>query len=187
MSLRFALLAALLEGDASGYELSKVFDVSSANFWSSTPQQLYRELDRLEADGLVDVEVVPQDRRPTKKVLSLNADGRAALAAYASAPARPPAMRVDLLVKVQAADVAEVEALVASVAEFGAASQAKADLLERLRARMLDGRDAATYLAEADRVGPFLTLERGLAFERENVAWADRVRAVLRARAADDL
>ena len=52
MALRHAVLAALLEGEASGYQLAKRFDVSVANFWSATPQQLYRELDRLEAEGL---------------------------------------------------------------------------------------------------------------------------------------
>ena len=45
MALRHAVLAALLEGEASGYQLAKRFDVSVANFWSATPQQLYRELD----------------------------------------------------------------------------------------------------------------------------------------------
>jgi len=45
--------------------LQKRFDVSVANFWSATPQQLYRELDRLEAEGLVDAHVVRQQRRPT--------------------------------------------------------------------------------------------------------------------------
>lgn len=37
MSLKCAVLAALLEGEASGYEQSKVFDVSLANFWPATP------------------------------------------------------------------------------------------------------------------------------------------------------
>ncbi len=184
MSLRFALLAALLEGDASGYELSKVFDVSSAHFWSGTPQQLYRELDRLERDGLVDVEVVPQERRPTKKVLSLNEAGRAALRAYASAPARAQAIRSDLMVKVQAADVADLDDLLATVTQQADEFRAKLHLFERVRERMLDGRDEEAYLREADRVGPFLTLERGLAFERENLAWSERVIAVLTARRA---
>ena len=47
MSLRDAVLAALLEGESSGYDLAKAFDASVANFWMATPQQLYRELDRL--------------------------------------------------------------------------------------------------------------------------------------------
>ena len=49
MALRHAVLAALLEGEASGYQLAKRFDVSVANFWSATPQQLYRELERMES------------------------------------------------------------------------------------------------------------------------------------------
>lgn len=37
MSLKHAVLAALLEGEASGYDLAKIFDVSVANFWAATP------------------------------------------------------------------------------------------------------------------------------------------------------
>jgi DNA-binding PadR family transcriptional regulator len=40
MALRHAVLAALLEGEVSGYQLAKRFDVSVANFWSASPQQL---------------------------------------------------------------------------------------------------------------------------------------------------
>ena len=53
MSLRDAVLAALLEAEASGYDLAKSFDASVANFWMATPQQLYRELDRLAEQGLI--------------------------------------------------------------------------------------------------------------------------------------
>ena len=42
MSLRDAVLVALLEGESSGYDLAKGFDASVANFWMATPQQLYR-------------------------------------------------------------------------------------------------------------------------------------------------
>lgn len=71
MSLKYAVLAALLEGEASGYELSKVFDVSLANFWPATPQQLYRELERLAQDGLIEARVVQQERRPNKRLFTL--------------------------------------------------------------------------------------------------------------------
>ena len=102
MALRHAVLAALLEGEASGYELAKRFDVSVANFWSATPQQLYRELERLEADGLVRGRVVEQLRRPNKRVFTLTAAGRAELHDFVARPARPTAIRDDLLVKLQA-------------------------------------------------------------------------------------
>ena len=60
MSLRDAVLAALLEGESSGYDLAKSFDASVANFWMATPQQLYRELDRLAEQGLIQARFVHQ-------------------------------------------------------------------------------------------------------------------------------
>ena len=65
MSLRDAVLAALLEGESSGYDLAKGFDASVANFWMATPQQLYRELERLAEQGLIEARIVDQERRPT--------------------------------------------------------------------------------------------------------------------------
>src|SRR5215510_6183550 len=101
MSLKYAVLSALLEGEASGYDLAKIFDVSVSNFWAATPQQLYRELDRLTVDGLIDARVVPQERRPNKRMFTLSGAGRADLAAFTARQPRPTALRDELMVKVQ--------------------------------------------------------------------------------------
>ena len=53
MSLKHAVLAALLDGEYSGYQLAKAFDAGVANFWHALPQQLYAELTKLETEGLV--------------------------------------------------------------------------------------------------------------------------------------
>lgn len=184
MSLRHAVMAALLEGEASGYDLAKEFDASVANFWMATPQQLYRELDRMQAEGLVRARIVEQERRPTKRLLSLTEAGRRALRDFTAAPPRPGAIRDELMVKVQAADAGDVEAVRAAVEERVAWAQAKIERYERLRARLLGGRGEEEYLAHADRIGPYLTLARGLAFERENVHWGRWALAALKQRAA---
>ncbi|MGH8431161.1 MAG: PadR family transcriptional regulator, partial [Solimonas sp.] len=111
MALRHAVLAALLEGEASGYQLAKRFDVSVANFWSATPQQLYRELERLERAGLLRARVVEQRRRPNKRVFTLTAAGHAELHAFTTQPARQAALRDDLLVKLQAVDAGDQQAV----------------------------------------------------------------------------
>ncbi|MFC0038000.1 PadR family transcriptional regulator [Actinomadura rayongensis] len=56
MSLRHAVLGLIaeLEG-ASGYDLLKLFDLSLANVWTATQSQIYGELGRLAADGLIRV------------------------------------------------------------------------------------------------------------------------------------
>ncbi|NUT40845.1 MAG: PadR family transcriptional regulator [Thermoactinospora sp.] len=184
MSLRHAVLAALLEGEASGYDLAKGFDASVANFWMATPQQLYRELERMEGEGLVQARVVEQERRPNKRVFSLTDAGSAALHDFTAAPARPTAIRDELMVKVQAVDSGDVRAVVEAVSAQLAFSRGKLARYERLRERLLGGQEEEEYLASGARVGPYLTLMRGLSFERENIAWAERTLGVLRQRLA---
>ncbi|MER6096012.1 PadR family transcriptional regulator [Streptomyces sp. NPDC001728] len=183
MSLKHAVLAALLEGEASGYDLAKIFDVSVANFWAATPQQLYRELDRLAVAGLITARVVEQERRPNKRMFSLTEPGRRDLAAYTSAPPRPSAVRDELMVQVQACDEGDTTAVREFVAQRMETARAKLARYDRLREWMLNGRDEDTYLGEAERVGPYLTLMRGRYFEEENLRWGERALAVLDRRA----
>ncbi|MEU5312381.1 PadR family transcriptional regulator [Streptomyces sp. NPDC021562] len=187
MALRNAVMAALLEGEASGYDLAKGFDATVANFWTATPQQLYRELERMEAEGLVSARVVEQERRPAKRLFALTAAGREAIRAYTAEPlARPTAVRDELLVKVQCADAGDLEAVRAAVAERMAWATAKLARYERIRQRLLAGRSEEAFFAEAGRVGPYLTLLRGMAFERENLQWGDLTLRRLAQRAGAD-
>lgn len=56
MSLRYALLGLLAEGPASGYELTRRFQEGIGSFaWTAGHSQIYPELARLVADGLVEV------------------------------------------------------------------------------------------------------------------------------------
>ncbi|SDF80807.1 DNA-binding transcriptional regulator, PadR family [Lentzea fradiae] len=184
MSLRNAVLAALLDGAASGYDLAKAFDASVANFWTCTPQQLYRELDRMADEGLVEARTVEQERRPTKRMFTLTPAGLEALTAFTARQHRPTAIRDDLLVAVLAADVGDTEAVKASIRERRQWAEAKVARYERLRDRLLDGRTEEEFLATADRVGPYLALLRGLSFERDNVRWCARSLTVLERRGA---
>jgi DNA-binding PadR family transcriptional regulator len=183
MALRHAVLAALLEGEASGYQLSKRFDVSVANFWSATPQQLYRELERLEAEGLLRARVIEQRRRPNKRVFTLTAAGRRELREFTAEPARPPALRDDLVVKLQAIDVGDDDAVGESLSARLEQARAKLDLYDRLRDDMLEGREEDQYLRDAERIGPYLTLMGGRLYEQQNIRWCEAVLGVLAGRA----
>ena len=185
MALRHAILAALLDGERSGYDLAKVFDASLANFSMATPQQLYRELDQMETAGLIDTRTVVQQRRPNKRVHSVTDAGRAALSAFIAEPAKPTVIRDDVLVKVQGMDGADEAAARSAVADGLEWSSAKLARYEALRAAMLAGRSEHAYLQEADRVGPYLTLMRGIAFEQENIRWAEFALAVIDRRSGD--
>lgn len=184
MSLKYAVLAALLEGEASGYELSKVFDVSLANFWPATPQQLYRELERLAQDGLIEARVVQQERRPNKRMFTLTEAGREDLRAFAAEPPRRPiAVRDEFMIKIQAMDGTDPGQTRALIEERASWARGKLSRYQRVRERLLGGRTEEEYLRESDRVGPYLTLLAGIAFEEENLRWCERAFTVLGQRA----
>jgi DNA-binding PadR family transcriptional regulator len=179
MALRNAILAALLEGEASGYDLAKDFDASVANFWASTPQQIYRELEKMESQGLVSARVIPQERRPNKRLFSLTEAGRAELHRFTTRRPKPIAVRDELLVQVQSIEAGDTEAVRRAVRDKQEAAETKLKRYDRLRDRILAGRTEADFLTTADRVGPYLTLARGIAFEQENIRWCEFVLDVL--------
>ncbi|GAA0465208.1 PadR family transcriptional regulator [Streptomyces olivaceiscleroticus] len=182
MALRHAVLAALLDEELSGYQLAKAFDLGVANFWHAQPQQLYAELTRLEKDGLIAGREVVQEARPNKRLFHVTAAGLAELEGFTAASAKPSFVRDDLLVKVQAADHVDTDALIAQLSERAAFAQAKVELFGTLLHTMRAGRTEEEFLRHGDRIGPYLTCLRGLAFEEGNREWCERTIAVLRER-----
>jgi len=182
MALRHAVLAALVDHDASGYELTKVFDMSVANYWYASPQQLYAELTRLEESGLITGREVAQDKRPNKRVFAITDSGREALRDFIDVASKPAFIRDDLLVKVHAAEAGNLQSLVDDLTERAAHAEAKAHRFEGLLQILRGDRTEAEFLVDATRVGPYLTGLRGISFERENAAWCRRAAEVLTAR-----
>ena len=83
MSLRIALLGLLTAyGSASGYDLAKSFERSVAHVWQAGHSQIYPELAKMTADGLVTVEV---EGGRGRKIYSITPEGRAELRAWMAA------------------------------------------------------------------------------------------------------
>lgn len=182
MALRHAVLAALLDGEFSGYQLAKAFDVGVANFWHALPQQLYAELTRLEREGMVTGRQVVQETRPNKRLFRVTDAGLAELERFAAAVSKPSFIRDDLLVKVQAADRIDTGPVIGQLEERAAAADAKVKLFGELLRRMRGDTGEEEFLSRGTRIGPYLTCLRGLAFEEGHRDWCLRIAGVLRAR-----
>ncbi|MBC2864662.1 PadR family transcriptional regulator [Streptomyces mexicanus] len=105
MSLPHAILTALLEKPSSGLELTRRFDRSIGYFWSATHQQIYRELGRLEREGLIRALPSEQPARGQRKSYEVLPAGRAELSRWTAASQDPKPLRDTLLLRLRAAAV----------------------------------------------------------------------------------
>ncbi|MEV6349124.1 PadR family transcriptional regulator [Actinoplanes sp. NPDC051851] len=173
MALRNALLAALIDRESSGYDLAKRFSASVANFWTATPQQLYRELDRMESAGLLSARLVKQEKRPDKRLFSVTELGRAALKTFTAQDPKPTTVRDELLIQVEALAHADVPSVRAAIRTRMRLSAQRVEAYQRQLAEILGTRTHEEFLATGNRIGPYLTLQRGISFERENISWGE--------------
>jgi DNA-binding PadR family transcriptional regulator len=75
-----ALLA--IEGERSGYDLSKLVSNAIGHVWTPARSGLYATLPRLVRDGLAHSRAVAQSARPDKQVYRISREGRQALDAW---------------------------------------------------------------------------------------------------------
>jgi DNA-binding PadR family transcriptional regulator len=96
MAVREGLLALMAEEPRYGYQLKTAFESATGGVWRLNVGQVYTTLDRLQRDGLVDVDAAGEQKR-----YSLTPGGREALGAWWQVvPDDEPPPRDELQLKV---------------------------------------------------------------------------------------
>lgn len=170
MALVHTLLTVLCDHPASGYDLSKQFEETVSCYWKASQQQIYRELSKMEEQGWVSFERVPQAGKPDKKIYAITQAGRQELERWYQEPTEPTPIREDLLVKVLGGAHLPNDYLIQE--------------LQRRRQRHLEQMQRYQEVETKYQTLPnpstqeqyrYLTLRRGLRYEQEWVNWCDEV------------
>lgn len=111
MSLRHTILALLEANDSTGYDLAKQFQGSAGHMWSASHQQIYQELAKLNNDGCVNFEEIPQRGKPGRKVYSLTDKGRLELVDWINQPLNGTKIRDELMVRLLASHLVPVDVI----------------------------------------------------------------------------
>lgn len=144
----FAILGLLSEGPRSGYDIKKEVEERMRHFWSESFGHIYPMLTRLHGKRLVSVRTVPSARgRPDRKLYTITAAGRRALAAWFQSRPAAPRPRNELLLRIFLGRHAPPDVLLRDVAAYRAQMVAA---LEQLRA--VEQRIAASSEDTADAV-----------------------------------
>lgn len=111
MSIKLAILGILSWKPATGYDLKKVIEDSSAMYWSGNNNQIYRSLVQLLEEGLVTNEVHHQTSSPSKKIYTITEEGLAELKDWVLAAPELPEFKKSFLTQLAWADLLTPEEL----------------------------------------------------------------------------
>lgn len=171
-TIGYALLGVLAREPLSGYDISRRMKAPVGTFWQAQRSQIYPELARLEAAGLVAHHRVEQVDRPDKKVYQITDAGREALRRWVTEPAGVPAQRDEFVLKVYSLWLAEPAQALAFVRERGSQHMERLERFEETLGGLQ--REAGPALRpETPEFGTLATVMASAYAERAQVEWCD--------------
>jgi DNA-binding PadR family transcriptional regulator len=170
-TLGFAILALLARRPCSGYELAARLRAPVGYYWTARHSQIYPELERLLAAGLVSYRVAPGPGPRDKKVYAPTEEGLRSLREWVTRPPAAWAPRDELLLKTYALWLADP---VEAVALFRKQADEHAERLatyQGIRARAERRHGGAAPPVGSPDFGSYATLLLGISHERDHLAW----------------
>ncbi len=173
MSLPHVILTVLNQHPATGYEITKQFSQSIGFYWKASHQQVYRELGKLDANGWVTCEHIPQTGKPDKKTYSITEAGQQALQVWLSEPTTHPVVRDEYCAKLAACESMDS-------AEYTKQLQSALDSAKRLLSHYHNIDKQFATEGESKRLER-LTLKRNIVHQHAWIDWAEAVLEYLEA------
>lgn len=178
MALSHAILATVLGGPMTGYDLAKQFSSRSGYIWRATHQQIYQELARLEAAGLLEAAGEDRTARADRVPRAITPAGREHLLDWVVRSNVPASIKDEILVKCMTLGVASR----AQIAEQIAARRVShADRLRSYQAAVESRYPDPRSLSD-EALGHYLAIAGGVRYEQAWIAWADEALQLLSAR-----
>ena len=172
MSLEHAILGFLNYEPMTGYDIKKMVDISVAHFWPAVQSQIYKTLFRMEADGWLTVETIPQEPRPPRKVYAITETGKAELFRWLEAPQPPAESRLAWLIQVFFAGRLSDEKVLALLEHQLNLQRRRLQGFSQIAP---DNREKMAQDAPRDRFFWLLTVDYGVAMAIAQVRWLEQV------------
>ena len=175
MSLAYALLVSLVQESKSGYDLAKQFDGSVGFFWQATHQQIYRELTKLEQQSLIAAKAVAQEGRPDKKIFSVTDLGLSHLKIWLMQSSDVEPVKDEFLLKIYAGYLIPEEAITQKIKAHRQLHQQQLETYQAIERNFFSHPEKCNIESRF----AYLTLRRGINFEKGWLDWCDEVLAIL--------
>lgn len=179
MALKHTILAFLSRQPLSGYDVAKEFvEGFGSCFWKASQQQIYAELTKLEQQGSITYEAIPQPGRLDKKIYSIAEPGQQELVEWLTKPCEPAAIREDLGVMGLAGHLVSDRVVLREIERRRQLHVKMVQHVKRLDEYFSQHLDSL----ELKDLYMHLVIRRGIRYQEEWVAWCDEaIQAIERA------
>ena len=183
MSLvRYAVLGLLARAPQSGYDLVRRSKEHISPLWPINYGQIYPELARLAAEGLIEQQAVErQDYRPEKKVYAVTPAGHEALRHWVTAPTAMQAPHDEFMLKVHNLWLVQPPEALGQLRGY---RQTQCDWLRDLEQfhTVIEQRGTGSHTRITDPLfATMCVLRWGIQRTRAQIAWCDEVIAMIEA------
>ncbi len=168
--LGYAVLGLLAEGSLSGYDVKLRMAEPVGFFWQASHSQIYPELARLEAGGMVVHRAVPQSGKPDKKMYEITDAGLSAVREWVAQPTRLGPTRDEATLKAYLSWLGDSGEMAEMFRELGRRHEEQMERYEKTERWMLREWGEPERF-EARRFANYAALRRGIGFEREYAEW----------------
>ncbi len=176
MALKHTILAFLSRQPLSGYDVAKEFvEGFGGCFWKASQQQVYAELTKLEQQGNLSYEAIPQAGRLDKKIYSITDRGQQELVEWLTQPTEPTAIREDLGVMGLAGHLVSVDVIVKEIQRRRQLHLRMVEHVKKLDEYFAQNLDCL----ELKDLYMHLIIRRAIRYQEDWVAWCDESLAAI--------
>src|SRR5215469_5379711 len=178
--LGYAILSLLARLPLSGYDLAREMKKPHSFFFGQAQlSQIYPELARLEAAELVVSQIIEQRGRPDRRMYSILPLGRQQLERWVVSPTQPLEVRSEFLIKAHSLWLVDPEQAHLQFQEQERYHQANLVAYEAALTLLEERWGARLALMNSPDFGDYLTVKRGVGYERDYITWLHWVMAIL--------
>ncbi len=167
--LGYAILGLIDKQKITGYDLTKIFNDSVADFWSANQSQIYPELKKLVQAGLIHYETIIQGEVLEKKLYSITKNGKEELEKWILEDEPPLPQSKDIFkLRIYFAEHLGKEQL---LKKFENRKEKCQNLLKRYNTKINEYQDLQHISPE--KLGDFILLKGAIKYLESQVSWID--------------
>jgi Predicted transcriptional regulators len=126
---KYVILGLLSEHDLTGYEIKKIIDMRFSFFWNESYGQIYPELKRMVAEGLICEQAALETGKRRKTAYAITPKGKKELISWLMGPTEKETVRFELLLKMYFSSLVDAKVIQRQIGDFLVAHEQQLSML----------------------------------------------------------